>query len=71
MVVNRAACGTCHEDVNFAAGGHPGGMTFSDDTQCLSCHGPDATVNGGAARIATAHQVPLDAQSAKFAYQVL
>ena len=28
-------------------------------------------MNGGAARIATAHQVPLDVQSAKFAYQVL
>ena len=29
MVANRAACGTCHEDINFAAGGHPGGLTFS------------------------------------------
>ena len=71
MVANRAACGTCHEDIDFAAGGHPGGLTFSDDTQCLSCHGPDATVNGGAVRIATAHQVPIDVQSAKFAYHVL
>ena len=71
MVANRAACGTCHEDIDFAAGGHPGGLTFSDDTQCLDCHGPNATVNGGAARIETAHQVPLDVQSAKFAYQVL
>lgn len=71
MVANRAACGTCHEDINFAAGGHPGGLTFVDDTQCLDCHGPSATVNGGAVRIPTAHQVPLDVQSAKFAYQVL
>ena len=71
MVANRAACGTCHEDINFAAGGHPGGLTFIDDTQCLDCHGPNATVNGGAVRIETAHQVPLDVQSAKFAYQVV
>jgi OmcA/MtrC family decaheme c-type cytochrome len=71
LVANRAACGTCHADINFAAGGHPGGLTFSDDTQCLDCHGPDATVNGGAVRTATAHQAPLDVQSAKFAYQVV
>jgi OmcA/MtrC family decaheme c-type cytochrome len=71
LVANRAACGTCHEDINFAAGGHPGGLTFTDDTQCLDCHGPDATVNGGAVRIAAAHQVPLDVQSAKFAYEVV
>jgi OmcA/MtrC family decaheme c-type cytochrome len=71
LVANRAACGTCHEDIDFAAGGHPGGLTFSDDSQCLDCHGPDATVNGGAVRIATAHQVPLDVQSAKFAYEVV
>jgi len=71
LVANRAACGTCHEDIDFAAGGHPGGLTFTDDTQCLDCHGPDATVNGGAVRIANAHQVPLDVQSAKFAYEVV
>ena len=71
LVANRAACGTCHENIDFAAGGHPGGLTFSDDSQCLDCHGPDATVNGGAVRIATAHQVPLDVQSAKFGYEVV
>ena len=71
LVANRAACGTCHEDIDFANGGHPGGLTFTDDTQCLDCHGPNATVNGGAVRVATAHQVPLDVQSAKFAYEVV
>ncbi|HEY5810295.1 MAG TPA: OmcA/MtrC family decaheme c-type cytochrome [Povalibacter sp.] len=70
-VANREACGTCHADINFAAGGHPGNLTFSDDTQCLDCHGPNATVNGGAVRIATAHQVPIDVQSAKFQYEVV
>jgi OmcA/MtrC family decaheme c-type cytochrome len=71
LVANRAACGTCHADIDFANAGHPGGLTFTDDTQCLDCHGPDATVNGGAVRIEVAHQVPLDVQSAKFAYEVL
>jgi OmcA/MtrC family decaheme c-type cytochrome len=71
MVANRAACGTCHADIDFANAGHPGGLTFSDDTQCLDCHGPNATVNGGAVRIEVAHQVPEDVQAAKFAYEVV
>ena len=71
MVANRAACGTCHANIDFANGGHPGGLTFTDDTQCLDCHGPNATVNGGSARTEIAHQVPLDVQSAKFTYQVV
>ena len=25
LVANRAACGTCHDDVDFAGGHHPGG----------------------------------------------
>jgi OmcA/MtrC family decaheme c-type cytochrome len=35
---SRAACGACHDDVNFATGAnHPGGFQ-SDDTQCVNCH---------------------------------
>jgi len=36
----RAACGACHDDVNFATGAnHPGGFQ-ADDTQCANCHQP-------------------------------
>jgi OmcA/MtrC family decaheme c-type cytochrome len=36
----RAACGACHDDVNFATGAnHPGGFQ-SDDKQCANCHIP-------------------------------
>ena len=44
----RAACGACHDDINFATGksnfsttdiGHAGGFQ-SDDTQCANCHVP-------------------------------
>src|ERR1039457_328466 len=36
----RAACGACHDDVNFATGAnHPGGFQ-TDDTQCANCHIP-------------------------------
>ena len=36
----RTACGSCHDDVNFATGlNHPGGIQ-NDDTQCANCHIP-------------------------------
>jgi OmcA/MtrC family decaheme c-type cytochrome len=48
----RAACGACHDDVNFATGAnHPGGFQ-ADDTQCANCHIPqgetpfDASIMG-------------------------
>ncbi len=61
----RAACGSCHDDFNFATGfstgsepNHPGGPQ-ADDTQCANCHIPqgespfDASIMG-------AHVVPTD-----------
>ena len=52
----RTACGSCHDNVNFATGAnHPGGPQF-DDTECATCHIPygsdfDASILG-------AHVVP-------------
>jgi len=38
---SQAACGSCHDNVNFATGqNHPGGAQ-SDDTQCSICHQAD------------------------------
>lgn len=61
----RDACGSCHDDVNFASGGtnFPGGMSHGggiqlDDNNCSGCHLPstgkefDLSVEG-------AHTVPL------------
>lgn len=49
---SRAACGACHNDVNFSSGlNHPGGPQF-DDKQCATCHVPqgelefDASIKG-------------------------
>ncbi|HEY1342681.1 MAG TPA: OmcA/MtrC family decaheme c-type cytochrome [Bryobacteraceae bacterium] len=60
----RAACGACHDDVNFATGAnHAGGPQISDN-QCAICHIPqgelefDASVKG-------AHVVPVDSTSLK------
>jgi len=48
----RAACGACHDNVNFATGdNHPGGLQM-DDNQCHNCHIPqgetdfDASIKG-------------------------
>jgi len=54
---SRAACQSCHDDVDFATGvNHPAGA-YADDSQCASCHQPQ----GGAewdASIMGAHTVP-------------
>jgi len=52
----RAACGSCHDNVNFATGAnHPGGPQF-DDTECATCHTPQGTDFD--ASILGAHVVP-------------
>jgi OmcA/MtrC family decaheme c-type cytochrome len=56
---SRAACGACHDDVNFATGtNHPGGFQ-TDDTQCANCHIPQGETPFDAS-ILGAHVVPND-----------
>jgi OmcA/MtrC family decaheme c-type cytochrome len=51
------ACGSCHDDVNFATGAnHPGGA-YSDSSQCASCHQPQGQYEYDAS-ISGAHTVP-------------
>ncbi len=57
----RAACGSCHDDVNFASGeNHAAGPQVSDN-QCSTCHTPqgeldfDASIKGG-------HVVPAESR---------
>jgi OmcA/MtrC family decaheme c-type cytochrome len=71
LVANRVTCGACHDDIDFANGGHPGDFTFTDDTQCLDCHGPDATVNDGDAQIPVAHAIPEQLASTAFQYNIV
>jgi OmcA/MtrC family decaheme c-type cytochrome len=79
-VPNRAACGTCHYDDGVPDSGndsaiedgiHPGGLVFTDDTQCVNCHGPDATIGGGRLQVAVAHQIPTQLASEDFAFNIL
>ena len=37
---SRAACGACHDDVNFATGANHAGGFQLDDTECANCHIP-------------------------------
>ncbi len=53
----RAACGSCHDNVNFATGvNHPGGPQF-DDNECATCHIPQGEIDFDAS-ILGAHVVP-------------
>jgi OmcA/MtrC family decaheme c-type cytochrome len=53
---SRAACGSCHDNVNFATGtNHAGGVQI-DDTECATCHTPTGTDFD--ASILGAHVVP-------------
>jgi OmcA/MtrC family decaheme c-type cytochrome len=36
----RAACGACHDDVNFATGKNHVNLPQADDAQCTQCHQP-------------------------------
>jgi OmcA/MtrC family decaheme c-type cytochrome len=83
MVINRAACGTCHYDDGIANaehefaienGVHPGGFTFSDDSQCVDCHGPTGTVTNSAGRLVRvpiAHEIREATAAQAFEYQVV
>ena len=53
----RAACGSCHDDVNFATGvNHAGGPQF-DDNLCANCHIPQGEMDFDAS-IKGAHVAP-------------
>jgi OmcA/MtrC family decaheme c-type cytochrome len=53
----RAACGSCHDNVNFATGdNHAGGPQVSDN-QCATCHTPQGELEFDASIIG-AHTIP-------------
>ena len=60
---SRAACGACHDDVNFATGANHVNLPQVDDSQCASCHIPkgelelDASIQG-------AHILPQESATA-------
>jgi OmcA/MtrC family decaheme c-type cytochrome len=56
------ACGSCHDDTNFATGvNHAGGPQF-DNNECKNCHGPNATSDFDSS-IPGAHLIPANSTS--------
>ncbi len=54
---SRAACGSCHDDVNFATGKNHVNLPQASDAQCTQCHIPQGELEFDASIIG-AHTVP-------------
>jgi len=59
----RAACGSCHDNVNFDSGANHVAGFQKDDTQCANCHIPQGEMPFDAS-IMGAHVVPTDTKTA-------
>ncbi len=60
---NRAACGACHDNVNFVTGANHQNLPQADDTQCTQCHIPQGTQEFDAS-ILGAHTIPTQSATA-------
>lgn len=54
---NRAACGACHDDVNFATGENHVNLPQPSDRFCASCHFPEGELEFDAS-VRGAHTIP-------------
>ncbi|HEX9162462.1 MAG TPA: OmcA/MtrC family decaheme c-type cytochrome [Thermoanaerobaculia bacterium] len=59
-----AACGSCHDDVNFATGANHAGGAQKDDSACAQCHVPDSGKEFDAS-IKGAHVIPTKSKQLK------
>jgi OmcA/MtrC family decaheme c-type cytochrome len=60
---SRAACGACHDDVNFATGANHVNLPQVDDSQCATCHIPKGELDLDAS-IQGAHIMPQESATA-------
>ena len=69
------ACGTCHDNINFATGANhgPAPGIIAADTDCVTCHGPTSGLlsNGVPMTVVGAHTIPELAATANFKFQVV
>ncbi len=59
---SRAACGSCHDDVNFNTGENHGGGVQLNDGNCSGCHVPDSGVQFDRS-VTGSHTIPLRADT--------
>jgi OmcA/MtrC family decaheme c-type cytochrome len=59
---SRAACGSCHDDVDFATGENHGGGVQENDGNCSGCHIPDSGTQFDRS-VTGAHTIPLRADT--------
>jgi OmcA/MtrC family decaheme c-type cytochrome len=57
FAANRAACGACHDDINFATGTNHANQPQVSDSQCTHCHVPQGELDFDAS-ILGAHTIP-------------
>ncbi len=60
---SRAACGSCHDNVNFATGANHVNLPQVNDAQCTQCHIPKGELEFDAS-IMGAHTVPTQSETA-------
>jgi len=69
--ITRTACGTCHDDIDWEAGDHPGGAVFPDDSFCVDCHGPNSEISGGMLRVRNVHKITTQELAKEFAFEIV
>ncbi len=74
-VPNMAACGACHDNVNFANGqNHNSTPIIANDSQCTTCHGPTSGLigsNGVSLQVKAAHVIPERQFQSTLAYNII
>jgi len=58
---SQRACGSCHDDVNFATGENHVNLPQISDNQCASCHFPEGELEFDASIIG-AHTIPAESE---------
>lgn len=62
LTPSRAACGACHDNVNFATGDNHVDLPQTSDNQCANCHTPQGELEFDAS-IMGAHTIPTESKT--------
>jgi OmcA/MtrC family decaheme c-type cytochrome len=72
QIVDGVAQGPAPALIDFATGqGHSAANLAVQDQDCVTCHGPDATINNGDLRTVKVHEIPEKLAAQRFAFSVV